>query len=279
MGKSETGSNNKRAFADETESSSCGSEATVAKRTKNDAVEALLANLNEEWKLALKKHFSGSSFSKLAKFVSAERDQDHKTIYPSVPNTWTALNACRIDEIKVIIVGQDPYHGPNQAHGLCFSVLPGQAVPPSLKNVYKELSEDPKIHFTIPDHGHLLRWAEQGVLLLNTVMTVQKGQANSHKSKGWEETTDAILRTVVKQSPNVVFLLWGLPARKKGQAFLKSHTVICTSHPSPLGARKTNAPFLGSRCFSKCNDALLKMGRDPIDWNLPESCNSTTTNT
>lgn len=247
------------------------------KKGKLDAVEALLSSFTSTtWKDALSGHFKTTSFRNLAQFVQKERQS--KIIYPPVSDVWTALNSCEIDDIKVVIVGQDPYHGPNQAHGLCFSVLPGQRPPPSLKNIYKELFQDDGVVFKVPDHGYLIHWAEQGVLMLNTVMTVRKGEANSHKNKGWEELTDEIIKAVDRNARNnssgVVFLLWGKPATKKALQLIGSsdstvHEVICTSHPSPLGATKTDSPFLGSSCFSRCNAALKKMGRETIDWNLP----------
>ena len=197
-----------------------------------------------------------------------------------------------------MIVGQDPYHGPKQAHGLCFSIRRDSGIPPppSLKNIYKELINDPNIpnFTTAPTHGCLERWAKQGVLMINTVMTVRQGQANSHKKKGWEEVTDVILRAVRDRSSSltgngsggVVFLLWGKPATEKTKTILSGgvfgggnnvgkkfatkaqHKVISTSHPSPLGATKTKSPFLGSRCFSRTNEMLVEMGHEPIDWTL-----------
>jgi uracil-DNA glycosylase len=236
------------------------------------------------WKSALARHFASSQFAKLAEFVARERSSH--TVYPSLPNTWTALNVCPPSKVKVVIVGQDPYHGPNQAHGLAFSVERGQAFPPSLRNVYKELCNDPAVpNFDgVPKHGNLVRWARQGVLVLNAVLTVRAGNPNSHAKRGWEAVTDEILRVVAaattassdSTSP-VVFLLWGKPAVAKAEGVLAKaaaannqnrHTIICTSHPSPLGATKTSSPFLGSRCFSRCNDALLQMGHEPIDWRV-----------
>jgi uracil-DNA glycosylase len=250
------------------------------KMKRSEEVEALLAPLCEaedptlvviSWQKSLNRTFDSASFRQLAQFVANERVG--KTIYPPAQDTFAALTLTPLERVRVVIVGQDPYHGPGQAHGLCFSVLPGQAIPPSLKNIYKELREDPDVDFSAtPSHGHLSRWAKQGVLLLNTVMTVQKGNANSHKKKGWEEVTDSIIRAVDRRgNDGVVFLLWGKPATAKAQNLIGSaskHTVICTSHPSPLGARKTNSPFLGSRCFSRCNEALCKKGYKPIDWNV-----------
>jgi uracil-DNA glycosylase len=239
------------------------------------------------WKSALARHFASSQFVQLAEFVARERNSH--TVYPSLPNTWTALNACPPSKVKVVIVGQDPYHGPNQAHGLAFSVERGQAVPPSLRNVYKELCNDPAVsNFDgMPKHGNLVRWARQGVLMLNAVLTVRAGNPNSHAKRAWEAVTDEILRvvvatTTVRSDSNsttspVVFLLWGKPAVAKAEGVLakaaaannqNQHTIICTSHPSPLGATKTSSPFLGSRCFSRCNDALLQMGHEPIDWRV-----------
>ena len=257
------------------------------------AVEKLLSHLTNNscgtgWKKALLKQFESPSFRSLALFVDKERQS--QTIYPCVENTWTALNCTPLEEVRVVIVGQDPYHGVNQAHGLCFSVLPGNKPPPSLQNIYKELAQDVGVDFPrnnqMPNHGHLIRWAEQGVLLLNNVLTVRSGLPNSHQKRGWEEITDAVIRAVDRhcheQRRGCVFLLWGKPATSKTLQLIGSqyssvnssskqkqlHTVIATSHPSPLGARKTSAPFLGSRCFSRCNEALTRMGHQPIDWNL-----------
>lgn len=203
------------------------------------------------------------------------------TIYPPVSDTFSALNLTPLDQVKVVVVGQDPYHGPNQAHGLCFSVHKGVRIPPSLRNIYKELQDDPDIEeFTrMPTHGNLQRWTKQGVLMINTVLTVKQGVANSHKGKGWEEVTDEIIRAVdrraKKDGRGVVFLLWGKPATSKCETALGGvkassslHTIICTSHPSPLGATKTSAPFMGSKCFSRANAALRDMGYDAIDWRV-----------
>lgn len=269
-----------------TNSTSATSESTstqdpLAKRAKGQEVEHILSHLKESeapvcWKKSLKRHFGSSEFERLANFVARERI--NKTVYPTIENTWSALNLTPLDQVKVVIVGQDPYHGPGQAHGLCFSVLPGQPAPPSLKNIYKELANDPQVpNFQkSPNHGHLSRWASQGVLMINTVLTVRKGEANSHKNQGWERVTDEILRAVDNhcraKDQGVVFLLWGKPAAAKAQLVTSRsstlHHVIITSHPSPLGATKTNAPFLGSRCFSRCNEALKRMGMEEIDWAL-----------
>ena len=224
------------------------------------------------------------------------------TIYPPAQDTFSALNWTPLHQVKVVIVGQDPYHGPDQAHGLCFSVRKGVRTPPSLRNIYKELNDDPLItnFTTFPSHGNLERWAKQGVLMINTVLTVRQGDANSHKNKGWELVTDEILRAVDRHAKEkcakgtggggsgVVYLLWGKPAADKCQTALgvtnlslaksssttssgqSSHRkIICTSHPSPLGATKTDSPFLGSQCFSKANQALIDFGYEHgIDWRV-----------
>jgi len=217
------------------------------------------------WKQALGSFISSDKFQKLANTVSYERN--HQTIYPPPDDTFSALNTCSFDSVRVVIVGQDPYHGPGQGHGLAFSVKKGVKIPPSLKNIYKEAVAD--VNIRDPTHGNLDCWSEQGVLLLNTVLTVQKGVANSHKGIGWEEFTDEIIEVLNREKKGLVFLLWGKQAEKKGQGINQEmHTVITTSHPSPLGATKTNAPFLGSNCFSRCNDALISQDFNPIDWNV-----------
>ena len=246
---------------------------SITPPSDDTAVKDLISPLQQapDWESALSKHFASVSFRSLAQFVAKERRS--KTIYPQPQDTFATLLTTPLQQVKVVIVGQDPYHGPGQAHGLSFSVQKGQRIPPSLLNIYKELANDVD-HFTPqrPTHGYLMRWAQQGVLLLNTVLTVQAHQANSHQKKGWEAVTDEILRAVVRQKTGVVFLLWGKPAAAKiGNAIVvnpKYHKVISTSHPSPLGATKTKQPFIGSKCFSRCNDALVEMGREPIDWNV-----------
>ena len=204
------------------------------------------------------------------------------TVYPPACDTFSALNLTPLKDVKIVIMGQDPYHGPLQAHGLSFSVRKGVQVPRSLMNIYKELSND-NVNFPatgrMPNHGYLERWAKQGVLMLNAVLTVRKGVPNSHGKKGWESFTDEVIRILVKESEasgkGLVFLLWGKPASAKAQAILHrggrtKHKVICTSHPSPLGASKTKSPFLGSKCFSRANEALKELGMEPIDWNVDD---------
>ena len=163
--------------------------------------------------------------------------------------------------------GQDPYHGPGQGHGMAFSVRKGVPPPPSLKNIFREAVED--IGIDVPGHGNLQHWAKQGVLLLNSVLTVRRGEANSHKDKGWELFTDSVIQALNDQAESVVFLLWGNPAQQKASSVDSTkHIVIKTSHPSPLVATKTKTPFIGSRCFSRVNAELVRMKKEPIDWNV-----------
>jgi uracil-DNA glycosylase len=186
-----------------------------------------------------------------------------KVIFPPEPQTFTALNLCPINEIKVVILGQDPYHGPNQAMGMAFSVNRGVAVPPSLQNMYKELNDDIP-GFKIPGHGNLEGWARQGVLLLNTVLSVVKATAGSHQGQGWEQFTDHIIRLINEKSNNVVFILWGVPAQKKAPLInTKKHFILKGPHPSPLSAHKG---FFGCKHFSQANKLLEQAGRAPINW-------------
>ena len=195
----------------------------------------------------------------------AQRRQQGVTVYPQQKEVFNALSTTPFEQVKVVILGQDPYHGPNQAHGLCFSVKPGVATPPSLKNIYKELATDID-GFKIPNHGYLLPWAEQGVLLLNTVLTVEKGQAHSHKHLGWEQFTDKVIKGLSERGQDIVFLLWGAHAQKKGQSIDKArHHILTAPHPSPLSAHRG---FLGCRHFSRTNEFLEKTQRAPIDWHL-----------
>ena len=238
-------------------------------------VASLLAGLTEPgWKGVLSDTLQKSeSFSKLAVFLEEERLRG-ETVYPPSKDIFAALNLCPLDAVKVVIVGQDPYHGSGQGHGLAFSVRKGVRPPPSLLNIFKEVIDD--VGIDDPKHGNLECWARQGVLLLNTVLTVREGEANSHAGKGWEEVTDAIIREVSERnqradSCGLVFLLWGNAAAKKvGRVLIDedAHTTIQTSHPSPLGATKTKSPFLGSRCFSLANKALIAMGLDPVNWSV-----------
>lgn len=195
-------------------------------------------------------------------FVQAERDAG-KVIYPPASEVFNAFRFTELADIKVVIIGQDPYHGPNQAHGLCFSVLPGVKVPPSLMNMYKELAQDIG-GFEIPQHGYLKSWAEQGVLLLNTVLTVEQGQAHSHAKTGWETFTDKVIEAVNAHCKGVVFLLWGSHAQKKGRVIDRDkHHVLMAPHPSPLSAHRG---FLGCKHFSQTNQILIENGLAPINW-------------
>ncbi|WP_413112992.1 uracil-DNA glycosylase [Thaumasiovibrio sp. DFM-14] len=186
-----------------------------------------------------------------------------KAIYPPEKDVFSAFELTPLDDVKVVILGQDPYHGPNQAHGLCFSVLPAVKVPPSLANMYKELATD-IAGFEIPEHGYLKSWAEQGVLLLNTVLTVEQGKAHSHAKLGWETFTDRVIEIVNQHCEGVVFLLWGSHAQKKGRKIdTTRHHVLAAPHPSPLSAYRG---FFGSKPFSKTNQLLKEKGKVAIDW-------------
>ncbi|WP_016954217.1 uracil-DNA glycosylase [Catenovulum agarivorans] len=203
-------------------------------------------------------------FQQIMQFVQSERDVG-KTVYPAQADVFNAFKVTELDKIKVVILGQDPYHGPNQAHGLSFSVLPGIKTPPSLVNMYKELATDIE-GFQIPQTGYLLPWAEQGVFLLNTVLTVEEGKAHSHAKCGWELFTDKVIAAVNQHTDKVVFMLWGAHAQKKGQQIDRNkHLVLTAPHPSPLSAHRG---FFGCRHFSQANQYLLQNGKTPIDWNL-----------
>lgn len=201
----------------------------------------------------------------LRQFLRNEKSQG-KQIFPPGEQIFNALNTTPLGRVKVVILGQDPYHGPGQAHGLCFSVLPSVAVPPSLKNIFKELKAD--LGVPTPSHGYLQSWAEQGVLLLNAVLTVEKAMAASHQGKGWEQFTDKVVEVVNQNKEQVVFLLWGSYAQKKGLIIdRKRHNVLQSTHPSPLSAYRG---FLGCQHFSQVNQYLEKTGQKPINWALPE---------
>ncbi len=222
------------------------------------------ANLPEDWKEALADEFSAPYFHDLKDFLVEERRKH--TIYPPAPDVFNALRYTPLTQVKVLILGQDPYHGPGQAHGLSFSVQPGLRIPPSLRNIYRELAEDIP-GFVAPRHGDLRAWAVQGVLLLNAVLTVRAGQAGSHQGRGWEQFTDAVIKAVNAQEERVVFVLWGSYARRKKKLITgKNHVVIESGHPSPLSEQY----FLGTRPFSRVNAALEQRGRTPVEWRLPE---------
>ncbi|XP_016099953.1 uracil-DNA glycosylase [Sinocyclocheilus grahami] len=236
-------------------------------KNKKAALERLAANqavpngIGESWKKALNAEFGKPYFKSLMSFVAEER-QKH-TIYPPENEVFTWTQTCDIKDVKVVILGQDPYHGPNQAHGLCFSVQRPVPPPPSLVNIFKELASDIE-GFEQPGHGDLTGWAKQGVLLLNAVLTVRSHQANSHKDKGWETFTDAVIHWLSTNMQGLVFILWGSYAQKKGAAIdKKRHHVLQTVHPSPLSAHRG---FFGCKHFSKTNELLKKSGKKPIDW-------------
>ncbi|NOH63631.1 uracil-DNA glycosylase [Vibrio sp. RE88] len=204
-------------------------------------------------------------FQQTLNFVESERAAG-KAIFPPAKDVFNAFRATEFNDVKVVILGQDPYHGPRQAHGLCFSVLPGIKTPPSLVNMYKELAQDID-GFQIPAHGYLQSWAEQGVLLLNTVLTVEQGKAHSHSKTGWEAFTDKVIEAVNQHQSGVVFLLWGSHAQKKGRFIDRNkHHVLAAPHPSPLSAHRG---FFGCGHFSQANQILKSQGKPTIDWHLP----------
>ena len=216
--------------------------------------------IEESWKEALMPEFSKDYFIRLTDFVRKEYHET--TVYPPGKLIFNAFNLCPFDKVKVVIIGQDPYHGPGQAHGLCFSVNDGIQPPPSLVNIFKEINSD--LGKPIPQIGNLTRWAEQGVLLLNATLTVRAHQAGSHQRRGWEEFTDAVIRKLAEEKSNLVFILWGSYAQKKG-AFIdrNKHLVLTSVHPSPLSAYNG---FFGNHHFSLANDYLVKNGKTAIDW-------------
>jgi len=216
-----------------------------------------------DWNPILRAEFAKPYWAELQQFVVEERQRS--TVYPPHDEVFAALHLTSYDDVKAVILGQDPYHGPDQAHGLCFSVRQGIAQPPSLQNIFKELEKD--LGCTPPNHGNLEHWARQGVLLLNATLTVRRGQAASHQRKGWETFTDEVLRSVNEKQERVVFILWGASARKKKAVIDTSrHVIIESAHPSPLSASNG---FFGSRPFSRTNEALVTAGREPIDWQIP----------
>lgn len=217
-------------------------------------------NLPEDWSEVLREALEAPSFQELERFVKAERRE--ATVYPSKEELFSAFQLTPYARVRVLLLGQDPYHGPGQAHGLAFSVKPGVPLPPSLLNIFKELESD--LGPPRPTSGSLVPWAEQGVLLLNAVLTVRQGEANSHAGQGWEAFTDSVIRAVSAKPEPVVFLLWGNYARKKLKLIdTQRHQVIESAHPSPLSA---SGGFFGSRPFSRINDALMLRGQPPIDW-------------
>ena len=223
-----------------------------------------MAAISNDWAEKISTEYKKPYYRELFNFIKEEYSK--VVVYPPSEDIFNAMHLTPLSKVKCVIIGQDPYHEPGQAHGLCFSVKPDIKVPPSLENIYKELHDD--IGFSIPNHGYLEEWAKQGVLLLNTVLTVQAHRAFSHRGKGWEQFTDAIIRTVNEVDRPVVFLLWGKPAQEK-KALLNNtkHLILEAPHPSPLSAYRG---FFGCKHFSKANEFLAKNGETPIDWTLPQ---------
>ncbi|MCG8672279.1 MAG: uracil-DNA glycosylase [Pseudomonadales bacterium] len=221
--------------------------------------------LESSWKKRLLPEFEKDYMESLKAFLVAEKKAG-KVIYPRGDEYFNAFNLTPFEQVKVVILGQDPYHGPGQAHGLCFSVQPQVPFPPSLRNIFKEIQDE--LGLPIPNHGCLTHWAQQGVLLLNAVLTVEQSKAAAHQGKGWETFTDAVIHKVNNELENVVFLLWGSYAQKKGNFIDQSkHCVLKSPHPSPLSAHRG---FFGNGHFKKCNDYLESKGISPIDWRVPD---------
>jgi uracil-DNA glycosylase len=219
--------------------------------------------LPPSWQAALSEELTKPYFKELQEFVSAERKRH--TVYPPEEDVFNAFQYTPYDEAKVLLLGQDPYHGAGQAHGLCFSVRPGVKPPPSLVNMFKELRND--LGCKVPNNGCLIPWAKQGVMLLNAVLTVRAGEPNSHKDKGWEKFTDAAIQALAAKETPVVFMLWGAYAQKKKKVIgAERNPILTAAHPSPLSASK----FFGSRPFSAVNKALEGLGGAPIDWQIPD---------
>ncbi len=216
----------------------------------------------DSWKMKLQPEFDKPYFENLAQFVKTEYSQ--YTVYPPGREMFSAFDHCSFNNVKVVIIGQDPYHGPGQANGLCFSVKDGIRKPPSLQNIFKELQSD--LNISIPESGNLERWADQGVLLLNATLTVRANNAGSHQKKGWEEFTDNVIKLISDEKEGIVFILWGAYAQRKGEIIDKTkHHIIASAHPSPFAADRG---FFGSKPFSRTNAYLTNNRRKPIDWSL-----------
>ncbi len=224
--------------------------------------ETIKPQIEESWKKVLSGQFDSASFKSLRQFLLDERQQGH-TIYPPGNLIFNAFNTTPFHQVKVVILGQDPYHGPGQANGLCFSVADHIPVPPSLQNIFKELRSD--LGIPVPASGNLIKWAQQGVLMLNATLTVRASAAGSHQNKGWEQFTDSVIRSLSEQKTKLVFLLWGKFAQAKATLIDHSkHHILTAAHPSPFSAYNG---FFGCRHFSVTNDLLAKNGLEPIDWN------------
>jgi uracil-DNA glycosylase len=218
--------------------------------------------LTTDWNQVLADEFTSSYWHELREFVTLERSQYQ--VFPAPENVFNAFELTSLADTRVVILGQDPYHGPGQAHGLAFSVQQGSRIPPSLRNIYKELADD--IDCQVPSHGDLTSWAQQGVLLLNTTLTVRSGEAASHQGHGWETFTDRVIRELNDKTESIVFILWGASSRKKASLINQQrHVVIESAHPSPLSVRHG---FFGSRPFSRANAVLIENGREPINWSI-----------
>ena len=221
-----------------------------------------MVNLGNDWDELLKGEFQKEYYLKLREFL--KKEYSNYTIYPDMFDIFNALKYTALKDTRVVILGQDPYHGPNQAHGLCFSVKKGVEPPPSLKNIYKEIEND--LNIKQASHGELTSWAKDGVLLLNTVLTVRQASPNSHKGKGWEQFTDKVIQLVNDNAQPCVFLLWGANAKAKASLITnKKHLVLSTVHPSPLSAYNG---FFGCKHFSKANEFLIKNNRKPVNWQI-----------
>lgn len=236
-------------------------------RPNRDAVVATARapQIDESWRIRLEAEFQAPYMTQLRSFLKSELDAG-KTIFPRTSEYFNAFNHTPFSRVRVVILGQDPYHGPGQAHGLCFSVRPGTTVPPSLVNIYKELATD--LGIPRAKHGHLMAWAERGALLLNSVLTVEQGKPAAHQGRGWETFTDRAIEALSREREGLAFVLWGAYAQKKGQVIdRKRHLVLEGRHPSPLSASRG---FFGSRPFSKINAYFASRGEAPFDWSLPE---------
>ncbi|MBR3281285.1 MAG: uracil-DNA glycosylase [Clostridia bacterium] len=222
----------------------------------------MMVKFNNSWDDLLKEEFEKDYYKNIREFLKYE--YSHYKIYPNMNNIFDSLKYASYEDIKVVIIGQDPYHEEGQAHGLSFSVQPGIAIPPSLQNIYKELHDD--LGCYVPNNGYLVKWAKQGVLLLNNVLTVRAGLANSHKDKGWEEFTDSIIRILNKREKPIVFMFWGACAKTKEKLVTNpNHFILKTVHPSPLSVYRG---FFGCKHFSKANELLKQSGEEPIDWQI-----------
>ncbi len=221
-----------------------------------------MVNIGNKWDEVLAGEFEKDYYQRLRTFLIEEYRS--KTIYPDMHDIFNALKATSYEDVKVVILGQDPYHEPGQAHGMAFSVKKGVKTPPSLINIYKEIKDD--LGYDIPEHGYLMKWAQDGVLLLNTCLTVQEHRANSHKGKGWEQFTDQVISLLNRREKPVVFILWGANAKSKQQLITgKQHLILTGAHPSPLSAYNG---FFGGKYFSRANAFLTENGEEPVDWSI-----------